>query len=601
MITEVTIEDFKCFVGKHGLTMPSGPGLVLVRGANEDQPRLGANGVGKSSLFDAITWCLYGKTARGLKSTAVKPWAGGKPSVRVRVREGLSIQRSSRPNEIRVTSATGKEGGRVVLQEAVDALVGMDYTAWLHTCLMSQFGAVFFDLSPTDKLNLLTDVLDLSVWISAAELAKEQAREHDRLMADAQHEQARADGVYRERASGAFNAERVYRAIGDPPAPQDPTTNVESLIKSASAAKASAAKARHRINEAERRMSPLDKEIRKLDREIARLGGERDACQRDIASMRDQYKAAGKMSGKCRICKRPIDAKTTTNIKSDLKDQADFVRAESEKIDKVLEGRRAERAGLSEKLQALDDEIVAKRKQWQASTQQHADLMSQINEASRQQTAIEQHEREVEGATAELTTKVRRAQKARRNTLAWQCLVEAHDADSAACKYWQDKFKHVRLWVVDRALAQLEMEINAALITLGLEGWSVLLHVERETKAKTVAKGFHVSIKSPHNGADVPWEAWSGGETQRLRIAGAAGMAALMSDRLGIEVPIEVWDEPTAHLSGEGVDDVIRFLRGRADDGRQVWVIDHRSLDAGEFDHLVTVTKTNETSTIIME
>ena len=46
-------------------------GLVLIEGVNEDDPSAKSNGAGKSSIVDALCWCLYGKTARGVSSDAV--------------------------------------------------------------------------------------------------------------------------------------------------------------------------------------------------------------------------------------------------------------------------------------------------------------------------------------------------------------------------------------------------------------------------------------------------------------------------------------------------------------------------------------------------
>lgn len=40
-------------------------GLVLIQGINEDDSSATSNGVGKSSVTDALCWCLYGTTARG--------------------------------------------------------------------------------------------------------------------------------------------------------------------------------------------------------------------------------------------------------------------------------------------------------------------------------------------------------------------------------------------------------------------------------------------------------------------------------------------------------------------------------------------------------
>ena len=40
-------------------------GLVAIEGVNKDDPSATSNGSGKSSIVDAICWCLYGTTARG--------------------------------------------------------------------------------------------------------------------------------------------------------------------------------------------------------------------------------------------------------------------------------------------------------------------------------------------------------------------------------------------------------------------------------------------------------------------------------------------------------------------------------------------------------
>jgi DNA repair exonuclease SbcCD ATPase subunit len=46
-------------------------GLVLIQGLNEDEPSASSNGAGKSTLGDALSWVLFGKTARGLSADAV--------------------------------------------------------------------------------------------------------------------------------------------------------------------------------------------------------------------------------------------------------------------------------------------------------------------------------------------------------------------------------------------------------------------------------------------------------------------------------------------------------------------------------------------------
>lgn len=46
-------------------------GLTLIEGRNEDDESANSNGAGKSSLVDALCWCLYGVTGRGVSGDAV--------------------------------------------------------------------------------------------------------------------------------------------------------------------------------------------------------------------------------------------------------------------------------------------------------------------------------------------------------------------------------------------------------------------------------------------------------------------------------------------------------------------------------------------------
>ena len=159
-------------------------------------------------------------------------------------------------------------------------------------------------------------------------------------------------------------------------------------------------------------------------------------------------------------------------------------------------------------------------------------------------------------------------------------------------RYWVKGFRDLRLWLVEHSLAQLEVEANAALHALGLEGWRVQFDVEKETKAGGVSRGFTVSVESPDSDGAVPWGAWSGGESQRLRIACAVGLSNLILAQRGAAFDLEMWDEPSSWLTEEGVDSLLRLLADRArETGRRVLVADHRALGFGGFSRTLRVEK----------
>ena len=143
-IESVELENFRSFHGKHTFTLPTDPGLYLITGKNEIEPRLGANGIGKSTLLDAIYWCLYGRTTRGLKAGDVVSW--DEKSCRVSVLLGTTlITRTQNPNSLIVK-------GIPISQEALQALLRLGPEAFTYAIMLPQFGDSFFDLPPAAKL-----------------------------------------------------------------------------------------------------------------------------------------------------------------------------------------------------------------------------------------------------------------------------------------------------------------------------------------------------------------------------------------------------------------------------------------------------------------
>lgn len=72
-------------------------GLVLVQGVNEDDSSATSNGVGKSSIPDALCWACYGTTARDESGDAVVNRTAKKNTkVSVQIRDGSSLYRITR-------------------------------------------------------------------------------------------------------------------------------------------------------------------------------------------------------------------------------------------------------------------------------------------------------------------------------------------------------------------------------------------------------------------------------------------------------------------------------------------------------------------------
>src|SRR5271168_3491885 len=72
-IQSTYIKNFRSFKNEY-VTFTNSNGLILLTGKNDQEPRLGANGAGKSSLFESVVWCLFGSGTKGAKTSSILAW-----------------------------------------------------------------------------------------------------------------------------------------------------------------------------------------------------------------------------------------------------------------------------------------------------------------------------------------------------------------------------------------------------------------------------------------------------------------------------------------------------------------------------------------------
>lgn len=499
-IESVSLTNFRSYRGTHTFTFPLESGLYALTGHNLDNPRLGRNGAGKSTFLDAISWCLYGRTTRGLKAGDVVAWGESSCSVCATLNVAgttLNIARTQSPNSLTLNGKTVTE---------VD--IGLTLEAFLHSVIMPQFGESFFDLSPTAKLTLFSEIMELDYWLYKSKAADTKAKAlfSDKLKAE--NSLARAIGqidtinddleIYKQREA-EFDADQAQ------------------LIKG--------------YEKETKGVKDVETEIRKV-RAVIRKAEERlaDVAQKDT----------------CPECSQPIPNKDAQAIK---RNKSDF---EAELVH-LLRGYDRKKS-FEEKIEEEKNRVSPYGK---LIAGKKADLIK-LNE-------------QIDILKVRITK-----------------LEEEH----AAVSYWVTGFKRVRLFIVEETLRQLEVEVNNCLGSLGLLNWRIEFDVERENKSGSVTKGFVVMIYLPGHDEPVRYESWSGGETQRLRLAGNIGLSNLIMERAGLVNQIEFFDEFSTHMGEEGILDTLQTLHDRAHNLKKaVWVIDHNSMEFGGFSGVLCVTK----------
>ena len=602
----ITLTNFKSFKRKTRIELDRGPGLILVTGEN---------GAGKSSIGDALTWVQFGKTTRGARGGRVPTWEGdGQTVVQLDLLlEGapITLIRCAGPNSVSWVGLDG-EGEETPTQARLEQLLGLTYSQWMSTAMMSQFGDYFFDLTPAEKLRVFSEALGLEGWSKRSTAANEAAKTQNAALETLRTKASRHQGIIEETQDDIVGLQEQKREAREIAAKQ-----IEEAQAAAKKAGSNAERKRLEAENAEGLYTKLkrniDKQKAKLDKQKAEQDRARDVVTKAAQHAREAErieKAARKavkdfkdLADACPTCKQPITKahrKASLRLLDDahaeaadhvdltqrhhLKEQALYV-DEREKADALMQIADGLDADAEKAAQMMHETRKA-----YALAKQGADIAElDVEKAGKADGSIDR-------MIADKRSRLEEVQEQGEVTMQ---KMQAGVKQAEHLSFWVRGFRDIRLWIIEQALNELEAETNRAVQELGLEGWTVEFDVEATASDGSKRKELNVMIGSPDSDGPEHYQSWSGGETQRLRIAGAAALAALIQRRSSQSTNLEFWDEPTAFLNDQGLDDLVEFMKERAiSSDRTVWIIDHRVVESYAFQERLTVVKKKRGSKI---
>jgi DNA repair exonuclease SbcCD ATPase subunit len=573
-----------------------GSGLHYLRGINEDNPRLEANGAGKSSIWDGLLWTLYGRTSAGLKNTDIVPWNGAKGTsgtVDLYVNsQPHRIERRSNPNGLLLD-------GRDVAQPAIDKLIGFSFSVMTHALIFGQGRPLLFDLEPKRKLELFDEVLDLSRWLIRSERAAKTVVQRQqievRLEADIESVEREQDSLESQRRdllahSKKWEAERHNRIRENEDrleqwnrrraVLQDHRDRADLALDSAGTnlkfLRTDIAKAEHHLDLITTRVNAYKVKVEVAGKEMARL-------ERLL-----------RMEGDCPTCGQPIRRSLAhrRHIEEEL-DRLDNIQIPARLLDDLDDARDVLRR-LQEYKQANEEKEMDARDILGRCDPEFAALTAQIQTARR---IIDERAEEGNPYNRQMADlRMRTVKLSRERSVLSEDLILIR-RKIARARFWVQGFREVRLYIIDEVLQELELTTNVIVDAMGLVDWEVRYDVEKTTGKGSVSRALHVTILSPGNDKAVRWEVWSGGEAQRLKIAGSLALGEVLLNHAGVRSNLEVLDEPSRGMSRVGIGDLCDFLSERAARlDKSIVLTDHHALSTGRFKSTLTVVKDRQGS-----
>lgn len=168
----------------------------------------GPTGAGKSTLMDAVSWCLFGQTSKDCGVEDIKTWGTDEPTTGVQAVETstgmIEVTRiRGRPsqNDLYWTEAKSTETrvrGKDIneTQKLLETRLGVAAELYLAAAYFHQFSKAdcFFVSRAKDRREILERISDLSLPITLGESSANCRKEQRELLSEYQKEAARLSG-----------------------------------------------------------------------------------------------------------------------------------------------------------------------------------------------------------------------------------------------------------------------------------------------------------------------------------------------------------------------------------------------------------------------
>lgn len=624
-LISIEATDFCLF--EHVTLALDGQGLVWIGGVNKDSDAANSNGSGKSTVLKAIAWGLYGESIDGKHGDeAIREGTKCATVVIVFEHDGerwtlTRLRRKGQPRlELqRVGDEEKWPGSRAMIQEKLDAMMGMDFRAFRNTVLYGQGDRKRFtdpSTSDADRKALFNSILRNDILAVCHEWVKGEALKLKREMDKVETTVSTLKGRIAEHDIPALQAEHDGWA-------DEQGERVKTLAQQAREALDKAKSATAKRAEAERLQEAIDAEpvpdlaaaaegrkaaqrsLNNMQEARNVIRGERDVLKAKLAGVDEQLELVDGESA-CPVCTSPLDeghagehiaflralqaglkgklALANTNLaKAVASLEAAEVALEEAEADGEAEHERAEARGAE---QARVSILLAEAGRAEDYAQEAKAKTAEAREAA---GATNPHAKSLKAAKAKVKEYKQEMKGARAR-------LDELGVERAHYQFWVRGFSNQGLpsFILDSVMPYITERANHYLDILADGDITMNFATQRELKSSKGEMRDEITIGWEIEG--VSEYAPSGGQLKKMEIATDLALMDLVATREGAHPDILMLDEILDGLDAEGRNRVTHLLHELRKARETILVISHDESIAEVFEKAVIVVKDGGTS-----
>lgn len=627
-IDKLCLYNFGPFLGEHVFAF-SRKGLILICGKNHDDPRCDSNGSGKSSLFDALDWALFGKVPRGDHVDSVVHDQATSCQVRVELSDDsgrpVVIERR-RGKETNLRYWVGAmEGSALDVKETqaqIERVLGVDRATFHAAVYFGQNDIIrYADSTDAERMETLTRILqldeiddflerskvllqDAQARSAAGEAAMARLRaERDALAAQNFTEQSQAWEAQRAHEVATWKAEYAQRmgALGQAmldataqiPGAQQVVEQLRAEMDAIAVPPEIPQALRQRLAEAQAACGAASFRLGAAQRAL-------DACQ--------------PMGEVCSACGQPIPEALRFTERSRKEHELAVAQEDHFRADQIKQSAQAEVNQAETVRAAASAGLVQRRLQLrnqfevaQRTLAEHQSTLQAVAAARPALVLLDQRTQaraaEVNPYLAYIADQARRISEIDGALAAEQILLASIQQRARFLEFWKTAFgpSGLKSYILDARLTELTEAANrwVRLLTGGV--FWVQFQSQRQTRGKKIVNAPEVRVARWNPDGTITernYRSLSGGEKQRISFPIDFGLSHLLASRSRQRYDLLLLDEVFKHLDRTGKGAMVEMLELLAREKGAVYVIEHDAEMQGMFEQKVWVEKRNRCSVI---
>lgn len=331
LFKKVTIKNFLS-VGEEPVIVEFKPGLHVITGVNRDKEDR-RNGVGKSTIADAIYFGVFGNTLRDLKKELIVNNINKSNCV---VTLDIDIQNAGSTDIIQITRSIEpsrcylKLNGKDITRDSITNT--NEYISQLLCCTEDVFqNCVIMTINNTipfmakkkqDKRKFIEDIFNLSVFSDMLLKLKEDisGTKHEYDIETTRYEEIERTVESLEAQKTTSEQDLTTRRIKYETRKRNNTEELSIIEKKIKPFK------EHNVSETEASIKEQKENIKKIDNKLIKIRHNISEKQTLIKQLNKQYTTIDTLKGKCTVCLR------------DIKDMdVEHIKTEKEKISNTIE------------------------------------------------------------------------------------------------------------------------------------------------------------------------------------------------------------------------------------------------------------------------